>query len=337
MLKVLLVAANQERMPDPIPPLGAAYIAAAAREAGHVTRIHDCCFDGDAYAENLAQTIAEFEPDVIGLSIRNVDNVAFPNVICYLDRYQRLVEVCRAKAADATLFVGGSAFSLFPEEFAKRLGVDFGIVGEGENAFVAMLGELDEHGKVVGDWADEGGVVFPGKVKNLDAGVDPARDLLDVSRYFSEGGSINIQTKRGCEYRCIYCTYPVLEGRAVRTREPAEVVDEMQRAVAQHGVDFFFFVDNVFNNPAWHVEAICREIIARKLVVKWTAYVHARAVRAHARGGLPEHGPGHRRGQRSAARAHGQELHGRRGHAGQRVVRRPRPEVQPLAHPGRPR
>jgi len=260
-------------MPDPIPPIGAAYIAAAARKAGHATRVYDACFAGDAYPEELTAAIAEFKPEIIGLSIRNVDNVAFPNVTCYLDRYQRIVEVCRTSAPDAPLFLGGSAFSLFPEEFVEKLDVDFGIVGEGENAFVAMINEIDEHGKVVGDYADERGVVFPGKVEQLDAGVDPARDLLDVTRYFNEGGSINVQTKRGCVYKCIYCTYPVLEGNAVRTREPSQVVDEVERAQKQHNVDFFFFVDNVFNYPTWHVEQICEEILRRGLKIRWTAYI----------------------------------------------------------------
>lgn len=273
MQRVLIIAANQERMPDPIPPIGAAYIAAAVRKAGHITRIYDACFAAEHYAEELATAIDAFAPDIIGLSIRNVDNVAFPNVTCYLDRYQKIVQVCRQRAEDATLFVGGSAFSLFPEEFAQKLDVDFGIVGEGENVFCRMVDEIDRRGEVVGDYADADGVVYPGKVSDLDAAVDPARDLLDVSRYFEEGGSINIQTKRGCVYSCIYCTYPVLEGKQVRMREPELVVDEIERAVQQHGVDFFFFVDNVFNYPTSHCEAICREILRRKLRVRWTAYV----------------------------------------------------------------
>ncbi len=260
-------------MPDPIPPLGAAYIASAARAAGHVTRIYDACFDGEDYAGALASAIDEFRPDVIGLSIRNVDNVAFPNVTCYLDRYQRIVNVCRERATEATLFIGGSAFSLFPQEFMQKLDVDFGIVGEGENAFVTMVGEIDTQGRVVGDYADEDRVVFPGKVGDLDAGVDPARDLLDIHRYFEDGGSVNIQTKRGCVYKCIYCTYPVLEGKSVRMREPSAVVDEIERAKKEHGVDFFFFVDNVFNYPMEHAAGICREILQRELDVRWTSYV----------------------------------------------------------------
>jgi len=272
MKRILIIAANQERMPDPIPPIGATYIAAAVRQRGHITKIFDACFSAD-YQADLAATIEAYDPEIIGLSIRNVDNVAFPNVTCYLERYANIVRVCRERAASAPLFIGGSAFSLFPEEFVEKLDVDYGIVGEGENAFCTMVDEIDQHGRVIGDYADEAGVVFPGKVANLDAGVNPALDLLDIDRYFAEGGSINIQTKRGCVYKCIYCTYPVLEGTKVRTREPGLVVDQLEQVQRDHAVDFFFFVDNVFNYPLRHAEEICEEILRRELSIRWTAYI----------------------------------------------------------------
>jgi len=273
MQRVLIIAANQERMPDPIPPIGAAYIAAAVRQAGHATRIYDACFARDQYAVEIADAIREFEPDIIGLSIRNVDNVAFPNVTCYLDRYRRIVEVCRNERQSAHLFLGGSAFSLFPEEFARELDIDYGIAGSGERVFVKMVNEIDQHGRIVGNYAGPDKVVYSDERDDLDAGVSPAHDLLDISRYFEEGGSINIQTKRGCGYKCIYCTYPVLEGKTVRMREPRLVVDEIERTVGAHNINFFFFVDNVFNTPAEHCEEICREILKRKLQIRWTAYV----------------------------------------------------------------
>ena len=35
--------------------------------------------------------------------------------------------------------------------------------------------------------------------------------------YYLQSGSIaSIQAKRGCPYRCVYCTYPLLEGGTVR-------------------------------------------------------------------------------------------------------------------------
>ena len=97
MRKILVVAANQERLPDPIPPIGAAYIAAAARAAGHEVRLFDACFAAD-WTRDLTAALDAFAPDVIACSLRNVDNVAYPNVTSYLDRYRELVARCRAPA-----------------------------------------------------------------------------------------------------------------------------------------------------------------------------------------------------------------------------------------------
>jgi radical SAM superfamily enzyme YgiQ (UPF0313 family) len=83
---------------------------------------------------------------------------------------------------------------------------------------------------------------------------------------------LNVQTKRGCSYKCIYCTYPLVEGRRIRMRSPESVVDELEHARQTTGVEHYFFVDSVFNNPRRHAEAVCKEIIRRRLDIKWSAY-----------------------------------------------------------------
>jgi radical SAM superfamily enzyme YgiQ (UPF0313 family) len=82
----------------------------------------------------------------------------------------------------------------------------------------------------------------------------------------------NIQTKRGCPFSCIYCTYPLLEGKRIRLRETEEVVEEI-RCLAGEGVDYIYFVDDIFNYPPSFAEDLCREIIRRRVHVKWSAFV----------------------------------------------------------------
>jgi radical SAM superfamily enzyme YgiQ (UPF0313 family) len=268
MLRVLIIAANQERLPDPIPPIGAAYVAAAVRARGHEPRIFDACFSKD-FEQDLAAAIDDFRPQVIGLSIRNVDNVAFPAVISYLERYRKMANTCRSHAPETPLVLGGSGFSLFPEEFLEELGADYGITGEGEDVFCQKLDEFERHGTVSG----EEKLIHSRAMQNLNTMPPPALDLLDIPRYSTEGGSVNIQTKRGCPYLCTYCSYPVLEGRGIRARDPELVVDEIERALRDYETEYFFFVDNVFNNPSGHAAEICESILRRNLKIRWTAYV----------------------------------------------------------------
>ena len=54
-----------------------------------------------------------------------------------------------------------------------------------------------------------------------------ARSASTCTRYYERGGALNIQTKRGCYFECVFCSYPLIEGSKVRMRTPAAVVDEI--------------------------------------------------------------------------------------------------------------
>ena len=77
-MNVLLVSPNIEILPDPVFPLGLAYIAAALKDNDIPYQVLDLCFVDD-YQTAIESAIASFKPDVIGLSLRNVDNVSYPN------------------------------------------------------------------------------------------------------------------------------------------------------------------------------------------------------------------------------------------------------------------
>lgn len=278
-MRVLLVSANRERIPDPIFPLGLAYVAAAARRAGHSIAVTDLCF-GRRPLDDLRRRVKAFQPDIVGLSIRNVDNAAYPLTVDYLDRHREVVDSVRA-VTRAPVVLGGSAFSILPAPYMQALDGDWGIAGEGEQAFVQLLDAL-------GRGADPAGL--PGVVSRAErdtrasimvpvqrpadwaTGLRPARDLFDYARYVRRGGMGNVQTKRGCVFKCSYCTYPLLEGNRFRAREAGEVVDEIEALMTDYGPHAVFFVDSILNFPQDHVENLCDEILRRRLRLRWSCY-----------------------------------------------------------------
>ena len=279
-MRVLLVSANRERIPDPIFPLGLAYVAAAARHAGYEIAVADLCF-GMHPLDDLRRQVGAFRPDVVGLSIRNIDNAAYPLTVEYLDRHREVVETLRA-VTRAPVVLGGSGFSILPGAYMQNLDGDWGVAGEGEQAFVALLAALDR------GWSPAG---LPGVVGRADgctdtpvlaapvqrhadwaAGLRPARELFDYRRYLRRGGMGNVQTKRGCVFKCSYCTYPLLEGNRFRAREAADVVDELEALMTDYGPHGVFFVDSILNFPVGHVEALCEEILRRRLRLRWSCY-----------------------------------------------------------------
>lgn len=139
-MRVLLVSANREHIPDPIFPLGLAYVAAAVRRANHEVAVADLCF-GRRPLDTLRRTIRAFRPDAVGLSLRNVDNAAWPRTTDYLDWHRQVITTVK-HSCDAPVILGGSGFSILPDEYLQTLGGDWGIRGEAEGDFVSLLGAL---------------------------------------------------------------------------------------------------------------------------------------------------------------------------------------------------
>ena len=278
-MRVLLVSANREHLPDPIFPLGLAYVAAAVSAAGHELAVADLCF-GRRPLRDLQMQVERFKPEVIGLSLRNVDNAAYPLTVDYLALHREVIDTLH-NCCDAPIVLGGSGFSIMPRAYMHALNGDWGIAGEGERSFVALLQALEEGRNP----ATISGVVSP-RSAAATAGISsqpnrpadwannlrPLRAAFDYARYIRRGGTGNIQTKRGCVFQCSYCTYPLLEGHRFRAREAADIVDEIAELQRDYGPHPVFFVDSILNFPGGHVEALCEEILRRGLKLRWSCY-----------------------------------------------------------------
>src|SRR5207244_460916 len=231
-MRVVLVPANQERSPDPVAPLGVCYVASAAAEAGHEVHVLDLCFSEDPPADVRA-AVAAHRPEAIGISLRNVDNCAYPDTVSYLPHYRAVVQACRT-ASEAPIVLGGSAFTTMPAHYLAALDVPYGVVGEGEVGFPALLARLAARagacglaGIAVRDTATAAVEVAPTAWLPAVDAVRADRRWIDNRRYFEQGGMGNLQTKRGCHYKCTFCAYPVIEGRGMRTRDPEGIAAEV--------------------------------------------------------------------------------------------------------------
>jgi len=279
-MRVLLVSANRERIPDPIFPLGLAYVAAAARQAGHNVAVADLCF-GRAPLQTLTDRVRQLQPDLVGLSLRNVDNAAYPRTVDYLAQHRAVVDSLRS-VTTAPIVLGGSGFSIMPQAYMQALDGDWGIAGEAEVALAELLAALENNRKpdgIAGLFERDGPVSCSAapatsrtRHRGWHDGLWPARDLFDYPRYIRRGGMGNVQTKRGCVFKCSYCTYPLLEGNRFRTRDAIDVVDEIESLMRDYGPHPLFFVDSILNFPRGHVEAICEEILRRGVKVRWSCY-----------------------------------------------------------------
>ncbi len=263
-MKVLLIGANVASTPYYVYPLGLSMVATALRKAGHVVTQFDF-LRNDMSLEALDKELKSFEPDIVGISMRNIDNVNLMNEQRYIDAVKDIVKNIRG-VTNSPVVLGGSAFSIMPETILSEVGADYGIIGEGESLMVglvnkAALGKLPEKGCFRSSNYMDG--------EDIPAACyDP-----DIMQFYLKSGSIaSLQTKRGCTHKCIYCSYPVLEGSAIRPRNPGSVVDDIEILINDHNAKYIFFTDSVFNDDEESYLEVVTEMKKRNVYIPWTAF-----------------------------------------------------------------
>ncbi|MDO8785208.1 MAG: lipid biosynthesis B12-binding/radical SAM protein, partial [Syntrophales bacterium] len=243
-MKVLLVSTNTMMEPYPPYPIGLDYVMNAISPP-HQVRIADMneLKDGD---DALAGVLSRYQPDLIGLSIRNIDNIDEANVKTFIGEIRELIGIIR-RHSEGLIVLGGSGFTILPGEFMSRLDADFGVIGEGER-LQSLLRALENNESVSGlpgIVTRNGPVVFPEPwSQSFRRSFSP--DHSHASFYLKRGGMLNLQTKRGCPFKCIYCTYPHIEGKRFRFAPPGEVA-ATARILQDAGARYLYITDSTFN------------------------------------------------------------------------------------------
>jgi radical SAM superfamily enzyme YgiQ (UPF0313 family) len=272
-MRVLLVNTNRSRDLLPPPPVGLAYLASAAADAGHEVEILDLMRSKDP-AVALRRALRQQPRDVVGLSVRNLDNLIRQRVRPQLLPVNQLIELVRAESR-APIVLGGSAVSIAGAATLRRLAADYAIVGEGERSFPLLLQALAGQrpfDQVPGLLRRSGGdVLATPPEREPSFGRSGLERWVDWRDYAKLGSTWPIQGKRGCPLPCNYCLYGAIEGARHRLRPPVEIVDEMAAVQAAARPRAFEFVDSTFNVPTDHAFAVCEEIVRRDLRTALTA------------------------------------------------------------------
>ena len=285
-MKVLLIQQDMgiRETRYPLFPIGLSYIASVLKD--HEVKI----FDPNAYPlsdspKALDNFMRTFLPDIVGLSIRNIDTTNFRYKHVHYKTVRPMIESIKNIKPHTRVMIGGPGFSLFARSIMEDIkAVDFGFYLEGEDSTPELLKNIDTPEKVKGIFyrrADR--VIYTGdrpmpdfaKVPwpSMDSNVINMRDYLGPSYNI-----IGIQSKRGCVLQCGYCPYPSLNGRYHRLRSPEDIVNQIEYMVKTVGIKRFTFVDSVFNVPETHARDILNEMIVRNIQVEFGVWCHMRGV-----------------------------------------------------------
>ena len=272
-MKVFLLQSYLGRREKPIYPLGLAYLGACLRD--HEVEAFDPNTASDPYGE-LAMRLKRFAPDVVGISLRNVDTTQYRDPYLYIATLQPTLQIIAAQVPNPRVIIGGAGFSIYAHALMQRYPeLDFGILLEAEESFPALLAAFDKPETVPGVLYRRDGEVHltgPPKLPDFDGLPSPKWELINPAPYQGLLDAIGVQAKRGCGLKCAYCTYYFLNGAHYRLRRPEKIVAEIADLKGRFGLDTIMFVDSIFNVPSQHAEDICREFIRQKVNIPWSAW-----------------------------------------------------------------
>ena len=260
-MDILIIITNRYRGPAPIMPLGACLVAEAVERAGHRVRVLDLMFVQDPLRA-LESELSKANPDIVGLSVRNIDNNDMENPVAFFKDLSPIMDTIRSKT-QAIVVLGGAAVAVMPEELLRYTGADWAVLGDGEVVFPELLTALSQGelpNKILGiAWLEDN--VFRkniGYAARFSDGclIPNFHRWINVRPYLSRLSTVPIQTKLGCHFKCSYCTYRKIEGGDYRLCAPDSAVDAIKNLGAA-GLKDVEFVDNIFNHPYDHALAIC--------------------------------------------------------------------------------
>ncbi len=251
-MNILIVITNRYSNPAPVMPLGACLVAEAVERAGHSVVVLDLMFE-QYPLQALESELNKTSPDLVGLSVRNIDNNDMQRPVAFFKDLAQMVKTIRSRT-EAILVLGGAAVAVMPEELLRYTVADWAVLGDGEVVFPQLLEALSQ-GKAPNQVA---GIAWLAdnvfrkntgyRVRFSDGCLVPDfHRWIDVQAYISRLATVPIQTKLGCHFKCVYCTYRKIEGHDYRLCDSRAVFEAVRRLAAA-GLRDIEFVDNVFNS-----------------------------------------------------------------------------------------
>ena len=277
-MRVLMIATNRHhrlmsRMEARPLPIGMAYVAAYLDQDRHSVKTLDLMFSDD-YLADVENTVNEFKPDVVGISLRNLSNHSYIDPQWALPITKEVIDKVRS-ISRATIVVGGPAFSLLPRECFDYLEPDLGIAGDAGEAFAELANRIEIGEPSYYDlpglvWREAGETVYHGMRCYSEFTRSPRLDDLDMAKYRQAGFGIGVLTKLGDFAYPTGDAAETAEARSWRVIRPIdEVVHEVKDMEERFGLKKVFFIDNGFNVPLDHAKSLCRALTEVDLKLHW--------------------------------------------------------------------
>lgn len=235
------------------PPVGLGIIGEMLKLSGVDYEVVDL---GLGYDMNyLNQRIKDYQPDAVGISM-----MTFRYKYMY-----SILEKIKESYGNIKIIAGGPHITAWKRKVLEQCpAIDFGIPREGE-FIIKELCEGKELPTIKGLIYREGNnILFNGErdlIANLDSIPFPKYEKFELDMYEH---AIQINSSRGCPYKCIFCQSCSMLGKKWRGRSAANIADEIQFWYEKRYRNFSFVDDNFTMNKK-RIYQLCDEMENRRL------------------------------------------------------------------------
>ena len=256
-------------------PQGLAYLASAARDAGHKVEI----YQQDIYHypdEHLTKYLDDNEYDIVMVS-----------TIGGYYQYKKLLALSNAINSSKNrkkfrFLIGGHGPAADPDFFLKKTKADCVGIGEGEitivELFEAYMGKRKLETVDGIAYIDTNGFFkqTPRRklIQNIDNIAMPAYDLFDMTYYTllrlpnigESERSLPMLSGRGCTFACNFC-YRMDKG--FRPRSAENIIKEIKFVKEKYNVTYIGFSDELLMSSRERTIDLCEAFLEADLKIKW--------------------------------------------------------------------
>ncbi len=253
---------------SPFIPLGLLYLAAVLEEQGYDVDIIDC------QSLHLSPEGVKAE-----LEKRKCEIVGVTSTTLTYKSALKIIEIAKRVNPKAFTILGGPHATFWDvKALSECMQLDCVVRGEGEKTMLDLVKSLKGDKKIseilgITYRKDKEIIRNPDRpfIENLDELPFPAYHLMPIEKLMKSGELIfPIITSRGCPFWCDFCTAVRMFGRKYRTRSVKKVVDDIEKLVKDYAAEEIAFCDDIFTLDQERTEALCEELMRRKIGVRWT-------------------------------------------------------------------
>ena len=256
---LLIIPPGRHKFHDSDVCLGFGYLAAILKKEGYDVKILNLHSTSKRVVNNI---IKKKNPKIVGircLTNERNDAINLSRIIKKVDNEIKIV-------------FGGPHATVMYRQLLNNSSIDYIILGEGEKTFLEVVSAIHNDkpiGNIKGVGYKKGNNIIKTKdqklISNLDSLPLPSYNLNN-----DPNETVWISTSRGCMYNCGFCTAKNVWGRSCRTKSIKKIVDELGFYVDNFNRVYFGFMDDTFTYDKKRARDICKEIIKRKLRIRWS-------------------------------------------------------------------